>query len=386
MGFVMNRIATVLWLTASLTAGVGCARGLYGPSVNTQVAPAPRDLDTLSVAERRAILDRAQVWKPIDTAKLDLLAGPSGAGAFEFVAPVSCEFDYPDEPLSGVTPKFECTIPPDDTFKVKYGEDNGEVFAEVAATRLFWALGFFADRMYPVKVTCLNCPSDPFKVSAAEWRLGKPGNVRTQLYDPATIERKIEGKEVKVDGYEGWSWREIEDVADNSTGATRAQIDALKLLAAFVQHVDSKARNQAIVCADEAPARDRQGNASCRQPLLVVKDLGSTFAAANKIRFPKMKLESWRDVPVWKDGAACRANLTKSIVGTLDHPIISEGGRRFLAERLNLLSDRQIRDLFTAARVDRRKDRVNGRPVTTDDWVQAFKEKRAQIVDHRCAT
>lgn len=46
--------------------------------------------------------------------------------------------------------------------------------------------------------------------------------------------------------FEGWSWRELEDIADNSVGAPRAQIDALKLLAAFIQHVDSKPSNQAL--------------------------------------------------------------------------------------------------------------------------------------------
>ena len=120
--------------------------------------------------------------------------------------------------------------------------------------------------------------------------------------------------------------------------------------------------------------------------MLVVKDLGSSFAAASKIRFEKMKLESWRSVPVWKDPKACQAELTSSIVGTLSHPHISDEGRKFLADRLSLLSDAQLHDLFTAARVDRRKDKIEGRPITADDWVQAFKEKRAQIVEHRCST
>ena len=381
----MNHVAIVLCLAASV-ASASCARGLYGPSVNSPVTPAPRELDKLTVEERRAILDRAEVWRPIDTAQLDLIAGPHMPGALPFDAVVTCQFRFPEKPLSGLTRKFECELAPDDTVKVKYGEDNGEVFAEVAATRLFWALGFAADGMYPVKLTCLNCPADPYKASTSEWHLGRPGNVRTQLYDPATIERKMAGEEVAVRGYEGWSWREVESVADNSIGASRAHIDALKLLAAFVQHVDSKPQNQALLCVDQTITRDAEGNASCRRPLLVVKDLGSTFAAASKVTFPKMKLESWRRAPVWKDGKACRANLTSSIVGTLSHPIVSEAGRQFLAARLSLLSDRQLRDLFTAARVERWKYRTQGRPVTPDDWVQAFKEKRGQIVNHRCAT
>ncbi len=65
---------------------------------------------------------------------------------------------FPDKPLTGMTPKFECDLGKDDEVKVKYGEKNGEVYAEVAASRLLWALGFQADVMYPTKVTCRYLP------------------------------------------------------------------------------------------------------------------------------------------------------------------------------------------------------------------------------------
>ncbi len=382
----MTHARTLVWMSLVLMVASGCARGLYGPSLNTQIAASPRPIDRLSVAERLALLDRAEVWRPIDTATLDLRAGPTGKDAFSFDAMIACAYAYPDEPLTGVTPKFECEVTPDDIVKVRYGENNGEVFAEVAASRLFWALGFLSDRMYPVRVTCLNCPPDPHRVSSAEWHLGKPSNGNTRVYDPAAIERSFPGEKIEVRGYTGWSWRELEEIADNAAGAPRTHIDALKLLAAFIQHVDSKPEQQALVCPDGAEQRDRDGDATCSSPLLVVKDLGSSFGAAHRINYDKMKLASWKSVPIWKDPKACQADLTSSIVGTLSHPHISEEGRSFLAQRLSLLTDAQLQDLFTAARVERRKDKIDGRPVTVNDWVQAFKEKRAQIVDHRCAT
>ena len=382
----MNRLTKLSSVVVALSLTLGCARGLYGPSIETPVKAAPRDIDELSVEERRAILDRAEVFRPIDTKNLNLLAGPPVRDGFGFDANVNCDFAFPDEPLSGVTPKFECAVAPKDVVKVKYGADNGEVYAEVAASRLFWALGFIADRMYPVKVTCRNCPENPHRVSSDEWRLGVPGNVSTKVFDPAVIERKFDGDEIEVPKFKGWSWRELDAVADNEVGASRAHIDALKLLAAFIQHVDSKPENQALVCADGAIRRDREGNASCVRAFLMVKDLGSSFAAAGKLTFPKMRLDSWRAVDVWKDKATCQADLTSSIVGTLAHPRISEPGRKFLADRLSLLSDKQLRDLFTVARVERRKDKTDGRDVTAEDWVRAFKEKRDQIVNHRCPT
>jgi hypothetical protein len=60
--------------------------------------------------------------------------------------------------MGGSTPKFACVVPPDDELNVKYGKGNGEVYAEVAAARLFWALGFGAERMHPVRVDCKGCP------------------------------------------------------------------------------------------------------------------------------------------------------------------------------------------------------------------------------------
>lgn len=383
----MRRLTELVPLVIAVAITAACAaRGIYGPSVNTPITPAPRPIDKLTVDERRAILDRAQVWRPIDTASLNLLDGPPGEGAFRFDAAVPCTFHYPNKPLGGVTPKFECELGPDDVVKVKFGENNGEVYAEVAGSRLFWALGFIADRMYPVKVTCINCPADPHRASTDEWALGRPGNLRTQVFDPAAIERKFQGKDVEVPRFKGWSWRELEEVADNKVGATRAQVDALKLLAAFVQHVDSKPDNQALVCADGALGKDRDGNATCSAPFLMVKDLGSSFAAARRVTFPKMKLDSWRSVAVWRKAESCQAELTSSLVGTLEHPRITEAGRKFLADRLSLLSDKQIHDLFAASRVDRRKDTFEGRRATVADWVGVFKEKRAAIVNHRCPT
>jgi len=378
----MSRFLSAVALAIGLNAA--CASGISGPALDTKVTPAPRAIDALTVDERASLLRRASVWQPIDTARLDLLKGPAARDGFAVDADVVCEFRFPDKPLTGVTPKFQCEVKPDDVVKVKYGEDNGEVFAEVAATRLFWALGFYADRMYPVRVTCVNCPADPHLVSAAEWNLGKPGNVRTLRLDPAAIERPIDGEEIEVPGYKGWSWQELEDIGVRAGSPSRAQIDALKLLAVLVQHVDSKPDQQALVCPSHSVRRTRDGSATCAAPRLVVKDLGSTFGAAKIMNQQKMKLEGWSAVPIWKDADRCQGDLTKSIIGTLEHPFISEAGRRFLADRLMLLSDRQLVDLFTAARADRRKDRIDGRQATAADWVRAFKAKRDAIVNHRC--
>jgi hypothetical protein len=46
------------------------------------------------------------------------------------------------------------------------------------------------------------------------------------------------------------------------------------------------------------------------------------------------------------------------------------------------LTDRQLRDLFEVAGVDRR--RVSRSPASLDDWIAAFNHKRTEIVTTHC--
>jgi hypothetical protein len=81
------------------------------------------------------------------------------------------------------------------------------------------------------------------------------------------------------------------------------------------------------------------------------------------------------------------ARLDKSFTGSFKNPRISEAGRAFLAGLLVQLSDAQLHDLFETARVERRpRDPGKGGPsASVDEWVAAFKRKRGEVVDHRCA-
>ena len=308
---------------------------------------------------------------------MDLESGPQGDRAFRFRETVSC--DYVDKKLPGHSAKFDCVIGKNDKVKVKFGGTNGEVYGEVLATRLLWALGFGADRMYPVNVICRGCPEEFGGIlrSRHEFR-----------FDPAVIERKMDGKEWPRGGPEGWSWKELDVVNPEAGGAPRDQRDALKLLAVFFQHTDNKPSNQRILCLDSSPLRSAS---SCGHPFLMLNDLGLTFGRATRLNGgdeSSVNLVAWRRTPVWKGEGVCVGNLPRSFTGTLDNPVISEDGRRFLADLLMQLSDRQIHDLFEAARVQLRLrspgDVVSGF-ATVEEWTDAFKEKRAQIVDRRCA-
>jgi hypothetical protein len=323
-------------------------------------------------AARAALLRRAQVWQETDIGSKNLLFGPPGAQAFAPLERVTCE--YRDKKYSGASPKFACELPSGERVKVKYGGNNGEVYGEVLASRLLWALGFPADRMYPVRVVCSGCP-DSLRSAGLPLRGGRI------LFDPATIEREMPGREI-TSPFEGWTWDELGQVDAAAGGAPLAHRDALKLLAAFMQHTDSKADNQVLLCAD--------ASRECEEPVLMIGDLGLTFGRAsffNSNDVSAVNLAGWSAVAVWKDPDRCIANLAGSYSGTLADPAISEAGRRFLAGLLSRLSDAQVRDAFVAARVVLRPRLPavgrSGFP-SVSEWVRQFDRKRFAIVNHTC--
>ena len=330
--------------------------------------------------ERNEAIGRASVWSPTDIKAVNFKVGPKGEGSFARNQWVDCK--YKEKKVNGKSPKFTCETSSGDSLKVKYGPRNAEVFGEVLSTRLFWALGFAADRMYPVRVRCQGCPQDP-------WR--HPTKVKgMREFDPAVIERKLDGRAMETAEDSGWKWSVLDDIGPDAPKDEQAHRDALKLLAAFVQHSDSKRANQRLLC----PEGRQIGPTGCSAPILMVQDLGLTFGEAFFVNHNKnsVNFTGWSEVPVWKDSGKCVAHLTGSfsLSGRLDNPTISEAGRAFLAGLLLQLTDAQLGDLFTTARVDRRSADPSGDPekdtpdATIAEWVKAFKMKRAQIVDRRC--
>jgi hypothetical protein len=367
---------------------VGCAKGRFGPPADAKSKPGPHTLKTLSSVEREQLLERARVWQAIDTASLNLVRGPDLPASLRIPPAIGCNFHFPDKPLTGLTPKFQCELKPGDVAKVKYGVSNGEVYAEVAASRLLWALGFKADVMVPSRVTCLGCPADPFKESTADWHLGRTSDVSTRVYDVAVIERPFGGRAIEMPSYEGWAWPEL-DKLGKAGAATRAELDAFTLLAVFIQHSDSKPEQQKIACLDSEKQKDAKGNETCASPWLVISDLGGTFGKATRLNTSKMNLADWDSMPIWRDAAKCVGDLPRSFTGSLDNPHISEAGRRFLADRLTRLRDKQIRDLFVVSNVEKHGETTTGadgtkRKVTVDDWARVFKRKRSEIVAAHC--
>ncbi len=316
----------------------------------------------------------------------DIISGPDEPALDAAVenGTLTCQYVEPSSGENhGASPKFKCRDRFGRKHKIKYEHetaelrekygDNGEVFAEVAATRLLWALGFRADRVDPVTVVCMGCPEDPYK--------GKGPRAERRTFTRAAIERKHPARPVVVarekDGMpvelEGWSWKELRGVRASSGGASRAELDAFRLLAAFLQHGDSKEENQRLVCDGEGPG--------C-QPWLMINDAGATFGGAGwstHRRHAKANFEKWKDKEIWKGRDGCEARLKGSLSGTMSDPEISEAGRALLSGLLSQLTAAQVEDLFRYSRIELREPSV---PVSS--WAAVFREKAAQIASRRC--
>ena len=187
------------------------------------------------------------------------------------------------------------------------------------------------------------------------------------------IERKFEGRAIETNNIAGWSMFELDKVDARKGGAPRHHVDALRLLAVFLAHWDNKSENQRLVCLTDI---DSEHPENCARPFLLLQDVGSTFGPE------KVDLHKWRKAAIWEDRTRCIASMRDLPFkgATFGRVQISEHGRRFLAERLCKLTDRQLTDLFTTSRFDEELGLLR-RSSPIADWVTTFKERVRQIAD-----
>lgn len=360
--------------------GQGCVRGLSIAAlvVGALISSHPMEAEELSRAARDAVLRRAQVWiaPAVPWTEADFAGNPGGEDSLAADATVECRFQ--PNGVGGSTPKFDCELDNGDEVKVKYGRDNPEVFAEVIASRLLASLGFPTDRMYVVeRVRCLGCPEKPFEALQC-LNDGTPKATcfpeidysRVVVFEDAVIERPAKGRRIEMRRDRGWRWDELQRIDPSADGATRAQVDALRLMAAFLAHWDNKSKNQRLLCLDAGKGE------ACDRPLAMVQDLGDAFGPF------KLDLDGWRKFPVWSDVSACRVSMRTLPYGgsTFPDATISEEGRTFLAERLKPVGRRELIALLTGARLDRYRPK-EGRVAPVEEWADVMLAKIRTITD-----
>ena len=355
--------------------------------------------------------------------------------------PITCVFDEetanPNDPPGGKTAKFGC-IYKGKSIKVKYDPAlsvqeptgckvpltaNAGLYGEIVATRLMWALGFKVDNMYPTKVTCENCPIDPwgyirkkakildFKDNAikqicpeGKFAAGKRPETRHEgpfVFFPSATEGKIAGEAIITNVKEGWSFKEIFD--ENASYSQfpkkkKRQIihrEALAVFMAFLSHADSKEDNQRLVCLDK---KDKSAR-SCDKPFLMVHDPGNVMGrgwapmqnmwegqkATSTI---KLDLSRWVKSSPWKDGnsSKCTIHVNSHINGTLENQTVSAEGVNFLKSLVSMLSKEQIIDAFKVALIHFAPvSERNSVPPDAEKWGNAFYAKiKTDILDHKC--
>ena len=316
-------------------------------------------------AARNDALSRARIFRDevFDASSIDFVSDPNSG----VIDPQLTTCKYKPDEVSGTTPKFDCELPDGDKIKVKY-RFTKEIPSEIVATRLLHGLGFGADRVSRVQmVRCYGCPFQPFHVRSLAELVGLTGvldrNInytRYRDFHHVSAERNLDGEAIEVGKERGWSFHELKHINEARGGATRAEVDALRLMAVFLHHWDNKTANQRLICADSTTA-------DCKHPLAMIQDAGSDFGPK------KVELDNWQSRPIWSgDGSQCVLSMKGMPYngGTFEDVAISEGGRRLLGERLRQLSQEQIGALFTAAGLD-----------DAPRWVSAFQEKVRQIVE-----
>jgi hypothetical protein len=125
--------------------------------------------------------------------------------------------------------------------------------------------------------------------------------------------RRWTSLEVREDS--GWTWPELELVDESTDGASRAQRDALKLLAVMIQHTDTKAEQQRLLCPKQESVDIGD---VCAEPVLMVNDLGLSFGSANLVNrdsIGAVNFDHWSKEPVWADVKHCVGNLIVSQTG-----------------------------------------------------------------------
>jgi hypothetical protein len=384
---VRKRVAVALFLSLAAAA---CRDHTEAPAAAAPAAPAPA---SGKAAMRAAALAGARVWaRPaVPPGSADFSVNTRGPGAFDANADVDCT--YVLERSGGTTPKFQCTLAGGDKVKVKYGEvgPNGEVPAEIAATRLLTALGFPADRMNRVhSVRCRGCPLLPQQAMQCLDKLdqdpkkGKEPDIkgpatlcmqgaspdRVVTFEHALVERPLEGDKIEAEKDQGWSWYELDAIDPKAGGSSRAEVDALRLMAIVLAHWDNKGANQKLLC----PHGHSRPDGSCAAPVAAIGDLGGTFGPK------KVDLTAWKQQPIWADPKACRVSMTALPFdgATFKDVEISEAGRQFALTLLQPLTADQLNTLFEASGVSTHPH-LTAAARDPKNWTAAFLDKVKQI-------
>jgi len=311
-----------------------CVIGLHAIALHAAAdskANKIKALDATNRVARKDVLRRDVA----DIASEDLFYGPGGAQ----LAPASdTVFTFEKEDLDGSNPKYVVRDNNGRKWKVKLGD---EARPETVATRIVWAMGYFADEDY--FLPSMRIQNFPLDVKRGRKELRPDGSF-------ANVRIKFESKDRKK--VANWDW-------DNSPFTGTRELNGLRTLMAVINNWDLKTVNNAIFETKHAG-----------EPLRIyeVSDLGASFGSPRfdlGYAHDKGDLEAYRkskfieamhdsevdfDIP----GAPTKALIFKpGQYGERRHLMsigrhIPRDDARWMGEQLGQLSAKQIEDAFRA--------------------------------------
>ncbi len=299
-----------------------------------------------SKAKSKAAAAPAVLWRePADIRSRDLRYGPGSPDRMP-----KGRLTFVEEDLGGVNPKFDVRDEAGVLWRVKPGL---EARSETAATRLLWAVGYFADEDYYLPE--IRVERMPKKLQRGQEFVSKDGVVKG-----VRLERRPQGrKKLGV-----WSW------SDNPFEGTR-QLNGLRVMMALMNNWDLKKENNAIYL---------EGG----ERRYVVSDVGATFGrSGNTFRRTKDNLKQYSQSKFVRETDPEGVDFH---MASKPHPLnavifphwielrkrekvvknIPREDARWIGELLSRLSAEQIRDCFRAA---------GHSPEEVDGFTQAVQER-----------
>lgn len=300
------------------------------------------------------------LWRdPGDVSKRDLRYGPGSAEQ----APAA-PFTFVKEDKVGASPKFEVKDARGTTWVVKLGV---EAQAETAATRLVWAMGYFAEESYYLdRAEIKNLP----RLARGQEFVEGGSVVRGARFEPRR---------------EGVARGPIWDWLQNPFVGTR-ELDGLKVLMVLLANYDTRLDNNRILSVKNPET----GQLEARY---VVTDIGATFGQVGGLggKRSKNSLADYRAgkfiLGVQNGLVEFDYNTTPSGAGKFAS-FFNRGYRktqankekamrripvqnaRWIGSQLARLSDEQLRDAFRAAGYDN---------ATTEGFVKVLRERINQL-------
>lgn len=252
-----------------------------------------------------------------------------------------------------------------------------EVFTEVAATRLFWAMGLPADVMIPLnKVVCLGCdvhPKDQTKYA---------GDQTVSIFNVAVMERRFAGKTLG----KHWNLKDILQKRDRWSANTKAEYDVMHLTMTAINYFNGIPLQTRIVCLSDENVKTE----NCSRPAPFFQDVGSSFGAEagglfgiggnSRGDFDEFTRKSNRSV--MKNAGRCEIKNYLSNKGP-GRNYVAQAGLDEYKRRMAAVTDDILLAIYKTARFELMEPKLTakkGAERVLADWVSATRQRINQVM------